>query len=109
MPPAPQHVALWSPLVSYLHSRHPTFPSTLLSRIIKQVASPSQVTSSAFSAIDSLVGDVPTDDPTYNHTLASWVLWLVDQWGNDSYAGCERSEVIRELLLNLGRADDHRT
>ena len=66
---------------------------------------PSQL-NSAFSTFHPLVSDVPAVDPTYDHTLASWALWIIEQWSNDPNAGCERSEVVKELLLSLSRADN---
>lgn len=99
--PNPQHVAVWSPLVLHIHSRYSIFPSILLSRIINQILSSSQ----AF-AINPSVSGMHVVDPTYDHTLASWALWITDRWGNEPYAECEPHEIIKELLLGLGRGDN---
>ena len=77
----------------------------LLDGIIKKIIPSSQLIPTP-STISLPVTDVPTIDPTYGHTLASWALWIIDRWVNDPHSGCERSEVIKDLLLNAGREDN---
>ena len=100
--PDPQQIALWSPFIHHIHSRYPIFPSILLSRTIKKIISSSQVTS-ASSVINPPIHDIESTDLTYVHTLASWVVWIIDRWGDDPYADCEPEDVIKELLFSLGR------
>ncbi|KAF8512478.1 Las1-like-domain-containing protein [Gautieria morchelliformis] len=101
--PSSEHVALWVPLVQHVYTRYTCFPSILLSRIINRLLSSSQSSSASSAPVND---DVHAVDPTYDHTLASWALWIVDQWGDEPYAECESSEVVKELLLGLGREDN---
>ncbi|KAF8526244.1 Las1-domain-containing protein [Hysterangium stoloniferum] len=102
--PIPQHIALWSPLLLHMYSRHPAFPSALLSRIFVHLFSISK-TKSAHPG-PTISDPVSTFDPSYDHALASWALWIINQWSDDPVAECDREDTIRELLLGLGRSDN---
>ncbi|KAF8577862.1 Las1-domain-containing protein [Ramaria rubella] len=102
--PIPQLISLWSPLILHVHSRHPTFPSVLISRITTQLFSSSK-TPVDLGTTELVPSNVSAGDPTYDHTLASWALWIVQRWGDDPNGDCERHGIVKEVLLGLSRAD----
>jgi ribosomal biogenesis protein LAS1 len=74
--PPESSVAVWSPLLTDIHSRHPTFPSVLVHRIIEFLLS-----ESTFSEVQSI--DFSELDTTFHMCLARWAFWAIDSWDID--------------------------
>lgn len=104
-PPA-EYISIWSPLLSHVQSNHPTFLNILISRIL------SYLLSDRFEAPSSSDG-VSTNgngnengtnhsDLSYDFTLASWILWIVDNYQNTDGADIDLNDILREFLLGFG-------
>ncbi|GJJ08732.1 hypothetical protein Clacol_002951 [Clathrus columnatus] len=95
-PPA-EYLSIWSPLLSHLQANHPTFLSILLFRILSHLFSDNSETTDGPS-----MGGINHSDPTYDFTLASWALWIVDNYQNNDGAAIDLNDILKELLLGFG-------
>ncbi|KAH9846636.1 Las1-domain-containing protein [Lenzites betulinus] len=101
---------IWSPLLTHLHTLHPTFPLHLVSAITAHLTSPTSGSGAnpAADAFDgsaeivplsvSIPADEPKADPSYDLCLASWAKWLVDHC-TDAPAQAEDAEDLREAAV----------
>lgn len=94
--PSAEYISVWSPVLTHLQTNHPTFLSILLSRILSQLFSDYSELQSATST------DGFQDDPSCDFTLASWALWIVDNYQNVNGALIDSDDILKELLLGLG-------
>ena len=80
----PPNQAIWTPLIQYIDQHNEYFADELVACMI------------------ALVGDNTTaeGDPTFTATIAAWVLWVVDELGDE--AGTLRKECVRNLLSSAG-------
>ncbi|KIJ45187.1 hypothetical protein M422DRAFT_166931 [Sphaerobolus stellatus SS14] len=102
--PTPQYINMWSPLILHISNRNTAFPSILLHRIVAKLLPSSEINAEAIDSV-STVQETNLPDPTYDHMIASWGLWIVERWSNESH-DINRKDVIKHLLLGLSRANN---
>jgi len=74
--PAESVLAVWTPLLTDIRSRHPIFPSVLVHRIIGFL-----VSESTYSEAQSI--EFSQLDTSYHMCLARWAFWVIDFWDVD--------------------------
>lgn len=83
----PPNADIWSPLLLHIQSHHPMFASQLLA--------------TATSHLLASTGE----DPSFDMCTNSWLLWMVETWGDENVeAG--RADAVSLLLGGLGSDDN---
>lgn len=94
--PPESSLAVWSPLLTDIRSRHPTFPSVLVHRIIEFFLS-----ESTFSEVQSI--EFSELDTTFHMSLARWAFWAIDSWDVDEDSEKDfKRDVAATLFTALG-------
>ncbi|KAJ3813060.1 Las1-like-domain-containing protein [Lentinula lateritia] len=91
--PPENSVRIWTPLLTNVQAIHPEFLSILVNRALSRLLATSTT---------PLENDAPPD-PSYDSTLARWIIWLVDrcdpEQGSDENI---RADMVASLLTVLG-------
>lgn len=102
-------LALWTPLISHVHSLHASLPLVLVHKIIAHLTSSEQYVEEAVINVEA---DSSSRDLSYDMCIASWANWVVHTYGSDGdeeedASSMSREDVIVTLATSLSPTRQH--